>query len=114
MKSIRRVFMLVVVTITFLACGSEEATQSPEAEETLPDVSTAIPEMNEAIANCLDLVHQQEYEQAIPVCTQALGANPDNTDVQTALTTAQEKADAKVSELGSEASKEMQKKVPGM
>jgi len=100
------VFMMVIVAATFLACGSEEQTQAPA---TPPDVSAALPEISESVASCLDLVEQQEYQQAIPVCTEALGGNPDNVDVQAALETSQQEVNSQGSELGEKASKEMQK-----
>jgi hypothetical protein len=103
------VFMMVIVAATFMACGSEEQTQSPGADGTPPDVSAALPEISESVASCLDLVEQQEYQQAIPVCTEALGGNPDNVDVQAALETSQQEVNSQGSELTEKASKEMQK-----
>lgn len=40
------------------------------------------------VASCLDLVSRQQWTQAVPACTRALGMDPNNNEVQQALETA--------------------------
>lgn len=40
-------------------------------------------------AECLDLVKKSEFAAAVPVCLRAVNVDPDNADVQEALSTAQ-------------------------
>jgi Tfp pilus assembly protein PilF len=107
------VFMMVIVAATFLACGSEEQTQAPGIEGDLPDVS-AVAEaeveiaIDETVAGCLQLVQEENYEDAIPTCTEALEADPGNVDVQVALALAQENVAAEVAALTDEVVEEVE------
>ena len=133
MLSTRMRFMIIVLATTFVACGSEEGaplSESIGAEGELPEVSAPggvvrdlLPETAEAVTNCLDLVRRQNYQQAIPTCTEALRTDPDNFDVQTALESAQQKVASQMTELGEEAlekeaeeeaTKKLQESIPGM
>jgi hypothetical protein len=45
-----------------------------------------------AVKDCLSLVKAGQFAQAVPVCTRAVKADPENQDVASALQTAQQKA----------------------
>jgi hypothetical protein len=56
-------------------------------------------------AQCLELVKQASYSEAVPVCVRAVGLDPDNTAVQEALATARAKSATSAAGVTDEASK---------
>jgi hypothetical protein len=91
-----------------LACGAEttEPGQAAPPEAQTPPVSAPAPDsmdsaiegvVDPSVAQCLDLVRANKFGEAIPVCTRAQQAEPENTDVKGALENARaefEKAQA--------------------
>ncbi len=62
----------------------------PEKAAKLPDV--AAPAVDPSVTGCLDLVRQSQFADAVPVCIKAAGIDPENADVQAALSKAQSEA----------------------
>ena len=108
--------ILVMAAFALVACGDAETGQTgsaPEAEApavsaTAPRAATA-PRSAEApvsavapgttdvnVQRCLDLVAQSRFAGALPVCLQALQADPDNADVQAAVERARAEAQGAV------------------
>ncbi len=76
------------------AAGSAEdamAAAKDSATEAIDDMTGSAAD-DEQSASCLDLVGSGEFNQALPVCTAALAANPTNQKVQDALEVAKSKS----------------------
>jgi hypothetical protein len=56
-------------------------------------------------AQCLELVRQAAYSEAVPVCVRAAGLDPDDTAVQEALATARARSATSAAGATDEASK---------
>jgi hypothetical protein len=104
----RRGVVIAFAILGLSACGQKESTESgpvdaprppvgaPAKAETAapkPEVGAAAPAnpSAEGSANCLDLVAAGSFAAAVPVCTEALKAQPENQELQTALETAKAK-----------------------
>jgi hypothetical protein len=104
----------LAVTLSILAlfaCGQGDTGPAGESED-LSGVSatgdeTAMPEIEEPtaisepaaaeqqdpqVANCLDLIQQMKYQEALPVCLAAAAIDPDNQQVQDAVAKARAEA----------------------
>jgi hypothetical protein len=96
--------VILVAAFVVVACGSAESPSAPAGTETPPvEAQGLAPEAAEAaeVASCLELAGAGRYEEAVPVCLQAAQLDPDNTDVEGALATAQQElARAKAQEAG--------------
>jgi hypothetical protein len=91
--------------LALLACGGTDTAQT-SGSEALPPVSaageaapaleipepTSAPELAPEVASCLDLIRQQRFQQALPVCLAALEVDPDNLEVQAAVEQARTEA----------------------
>ncbi len=64
----------------------EEADETTEMKEVVRDEGISV--------NCLALVADRKFEEALPVCVEAAGLEPENLEVQQALETAQTEAAA--------------------
>ncbi len=84
--------------VALLACGGEESTtaDSPPVDAGPPATGSAAPSgtpqaaaepaaMSPEAEGCLALVRDRRYREAVPPCTQALSARPDDTRIQEAL-----------------------------
>jgi hypothetical protein len=112
-----RKFTLGAAAIALLACGGQETppsaeadvasqpspakavtrTDAPRAGAPSGTAATGTPAAGAAatstiVAGCLDLVSRQQWTQAVPACTRALGVDPNNNQVQQALETAKTQA----------------------
>ncbi len=97
------VIMMSVLLMMFIGC-SREGDQSPTAEtekpavgkeaiestrEALPEESPKTVEEDADVKNCLQLVSQARFEDALPVCQEALKKHPANEEVKKAVASAQ-------------------------
>ncbi len=89
--------LLALALLALAACGGQDTAAgdadvaaSPPASETATGESGSATggAASPVVASCLDLVDQERWSQALPVCTRALGMDPENNDVQRALETA--------------------------
>lgn len=85
-----------------LACGGTDTAQTSDSEA-MPPVSavgeaapapeipepTAAPEPAPEVASCLNLIRQQQFQEALPTCMAALEVDPDNLEVKAAIGQAQ-------------------------
>jgi hypothetical protein len=88
--------------LALLACGGTETAQTT-GSEAVPPVSaegeaapapelpepTAALEPAPEVASCLNLIRQQRFQEALPICLAALEVDPDNLEVQAAVEQAQ-------------------------
>jgi len=99
----RWIVMMLVLGLVFVGC-SRPADQSapPEAEksvvekeaiestkEAVPEEAAKAEEEDPDVANCLQLVSQTKFADALPVCLAALKKHPDNDQVKEAVKSAQ-------------------------
>jgi hypothetical protein len=65
----------------------------PDTEEpmAMPEPA-AVEQEDPQVANCLDLIQQAKYQEALPVCLAALAIDPDNQQVQDAVAKARAEA----------------------
>ncbi|HKC49987.1 MAG TPA: hypothetical protein VKF60_04285 [Myxococcota bacterium] len=94
----RRGVVIAFAVLGLAACGQKENQSATSASDATPQSaaeSAAKPDVGAAAnpdaTSCLDLVATGSYEAAVPVCTAALGADPNNTQVKAALDTANSK-----------------------
>lgn len=99
-----------IVLLPLFACGGDSSSpgQPGATEGATPPASAAKPDVikgalegvtDPSVSQCLDFVRAAKYGEAVPVCTRAAAADPDNADVKKALETAQ----SKVAEAGAQA-----------
>jgi hypothetical protein len=110
----RKVIALsAIVLLPLFACGGDSSSpgQAGGAEGATPPVSAANPDViqgalesvtDPSVTQCLDLVKASRFGEAVPVCTRAAAADPDNADVKAAL----ENARSKFAEAEAQAAKE--------
>jgi hypothetical protein len=90
---------IVMSVFALLACGGSETSQTGDAGDAAPMGAAveekAAPEMEKPAAvvnpkaqSCLDLISQEEWQQALVVCLAALKIDPDNQELQDAVKTA--------------------------
>ena len=85
-----------------LACGGTDTAQTSDSEAMPPAAAvgkaapapeipepTAAPETAPEVASCLNLIRQQEFQEALSTCMAALEADPDNLEVKAAIGQAQ-------------------------
>ena len=65
--------------------AAEAVDEAADATADAADAAADAVTDNAAATNCLGLVADAKFSEAIPVCTEALGVDPSNTDVQQAL-----------------------------
>jgi hypothetical protein len=63
-----------------------------ETEEVVISEPAAADQVNPQVANCLDLIRQTKFQEALPVCIAAAAIDPDNQQVQDAVATARAEA----------------------
>ena len=97
-----RKFAVTLSMLALLACGGTDTAQT-SGSEAMPPVSAAgeaapapeIPEPTAAlepapeVTSCLNLIRQQQFQEALPACLAALEVDPDNLEVQAAVEQAQ-------------------------
>jgi hypothetical protein len=95
-----------IAILGLAACGQKENQTATSASGATPESaseSAAKPDVgaaaNEDVTGCFDLVSSGSYEAAVPICSAALNANPDDARVKAALDT----ATAKVAEMAASA-----------
>jgi len=93
----RGVVMLVVLLVMFVGCtrqGDESTPAEPEKEalestkEALPEEAAKAGEEDPDVKSCLQLVSQAKFNEALPVCLEALKKHPANERVKEAVETA--------------------------
>jgi hypothetical protein len=109
-----------IVLLPLFACGGETSSpgQPGATEGSTPPVSAAKPDVIEgapeavtdpSVTQCLDLVRASRFGEAVPACTRAAAADPDNAEVKSALETAQ----SKMTDAGAQVSPETLEKAKG-
>ena len=106
---------IALAMLGLIACGGQDSRPGtePRSEET-PTVSAGAPEAaeleaaeasgeasaaaDERVTSCLELAQAGQFAEALPVCTEAIGIDPENADVQAAL----ERAQAELAEASAE------------
>jgi hypothetical protein len=96
---------IAILLLATLACGGQDSGSAPAsggagtgetgsgAMPTSGDVEKALEgAVDPSVQSCLDLVREQKYAQAVPACTRAAKADPDNPEVASALQSAREQA----------------------
>lgn len=100
------VIMMLVLGLVFVGCSRPaEESAAPEAQksvvekqaiestkEAVPEEAAKAGDEDPDVANCLQLVSQAKFADALPVCLAALKKHPDNDQVKGAV----EKAKAEV------------------
>jgi hypothetical protein len=129
-KMKRGIFVLVVLLLIFVGCTRQgeqsapgEAEKSAVQKEALEATKEVIPEEEAAqakedpdVTNCLQLVSQSKFNDALPVCLAALDKNPANEQVKAAVEKAKAAAAdaaATAAESASDAQKAADEKVQG-
>jgi hypothetical protein len=93
----RGIVMLLVLLLMFLGCTRQEDQGAPaEAEkealestkEALPEEAAKAEEEDPDVKSCLKLVSQAKFDEALPVCLEALEKHPANEQVKQAVETA--------------------------
>ncbi len=79
----------VISVFALFACSGSDTSQTGDAGG-VPPVAGAAEEAAVApeVQSCLDLIRQSEFQQALPVCVAALEIDPDNQQVQDAVSQA--------------------------
>jgi len=121
----RGIVVLVVLLLTFVGCTRQEDQSAPAevAKEALESTKEAVPkeaaqpaEEDPDVKNCLKLVSQAKFNEALPVCMEALKKNPANEQVKQAVETAKAavaEAAATATKAAQDAQKEAEEKVQG-
>jgi hypothetical protein len=73
------------------ATGDEAAMPETQEPMGIPEPAAA-EQVNPQVANCLDLIRQTKFQEALPVCIAAAAIDPDNQQVQDAVATARAEA----------------------
>ena len=98
-----RIVMLLVLLLMFLGCTKqpEESAPGEAAKEAVPKEAVeatkeAVPEEaakaeveDPDVKSCLELVSEAKFNDALPVCLEALKKHPDNDKVKVAVEKAQ-------------------------
>ena len=96
---------IIISVFALLACGGSDSSQTgdasgvPPAEATMDDTAAVppVPEpavpapaatVDPKVQSCLDLIGQSQFQQALPVCLAALNVDPNNQQVQDAVSKA--------------------------
>jgi hypothetical protein len=106
----KAIALWTIVLLPLFACGGDSSSpgQLGATEGQTPPVSAAKPDAvkgalegvtDPSVTQCLDLVRANRFGEAVPACTRASAADPDNPDVAKALETAR----SKVAEAGAQA-----------
>jgi hypothetical protein len=103
-------YVVMAMMVVCLGCSGGEskssstgqaggAGQEGSAGVDVTGAAAKVSEIAGAVNNCLSLVSSKNWVEAVPACTRAVGLDPNNQKVQSALTTAKENvasvADAK-------------------
>lgn len=106
---------IVISVFALLACGGSETEQTGGAgsaaaggetesapapaktttpQAAMPQATTpqAAATVDPKVQSCLDLVSQAKFQEALPVCAQALSIDPNNQQVQQAMSRAREES----------------------
>ena len=94
--------LILTAGLAVLACGDQQGAGTrtdgeasdvssgrPQAVVETIEIEEEVVETDPRVATCLGLVGEGDFAAAVPACQLALGADPDNTIVQTALSRAQ-------------------------
>jgi hypothetical protein len=98
-----RIGMMLVLVLIFAGCtrqGDQSTTQEAEQpavqkealeskQEALPEEAAKTGEEDPDVKRCLELVNQAKFDDALPVCLEALKKDPSNEQVQEAVKSAQ-------------------------
>jgi len=100
----RRIVVLGAALLLVAGCRGEQSAPKASAPATGEPAAAApaagqVGEMAQNAAQCLDLVAKKSYAEAVPICTAALQAAPENLSVKSAL----EQAKAAVANAAQEA-----------
>ena len=126
----RRIVMVLVLTLVFVGCSRQgdqskpgQAEKSAVGKEAVESTKEALPkeaakagEEDPDVNNCLQLVSQARFDDALPVCLEALKKHPSNEQVKKAVARAQAAvgdASATVTDKAQEAQEAAGKKVQG-
>jgi len=121
----RGIVMLLVLLLMFVGCTRQEDQGAPaeaekealeSAKEALPEEAAKAVEEDPDVKSCLQLVSQAKFNEALPVCLDALKKHPANEQVKQAVETAKAavaEAAAAATEGAQEAQKEAEEKVQG-
>ena len=96
--------LILTAGLAVLACGDQQGAgtetgdetgnvssgRPPAAVETIEaiEIEEEVVEMDPKVATCLGLIAEGDFAAAMPACQLALGVDPDNTEVQAALSQA--------------------------
>jgi hypothetical protein len=114
-KMKRGIFVLVVLLLMFVGCTrqGEESVPAEAEKEALEATKEVIPEEEAAqtkedpdVTNCLELVTQAKFTEALPVCQKALEKHPANEQVKAAVESAKAAAAAGAASEAQEAADE--------
>ena len=121
----RGIVVLVVLLLTFVGCTRQQDQGAPaEAEkeaiestkEALPEEAAKAGEEDPDVKSCLQLVSQAKFNEALPVCLDALEKHPANEQVKQAVETAKAavaEAAAAATQAAQDAQKAGEEKVQG-
>ena len=93
----RGIVMLLVLLLMLVGCTRQEDQGAPgeveeaalePTKEALPEEAAQAEEEDPAVKSCLQLVSQAKFEEALPVCLDALKKHPANEQVKEAVETA--------------------------
>jgi hypothetical protein len=96
-----RAIAFAAIAALFLSCGGQQETSAPEAAAPsgsaggMSDVAGAASEalgVDPLVQDCLGLVADAKFAQAVPVCLQAVEAAPESQAAKDALARAQQQA----------------------
>jgi hypothetical protein len=124
-KMKRGIVMLLVLLLMFVGCTRQEDPGAPaeaekealeSAKEALPEEAAKAVEEDPDVKSCLKLVSQAKFNEALPVCLEALKKHPANEQVKQAVETAKAavaEAAAAATDAAQDAQKEAEEKVQG-
>ena len=107
------IVMIIVFGLVCIGCTRPEEQNIPEKaeQEALEATKEAVPQEaakpaaeDPDVKNCLQLVGEEKYDGALPVCLEALKKNPANDQVKAAV----EKAKAATADIGAAATEAVQ------
>jgi len=93
----RGIVMLLVLLLMFVGCTRQEDQSAPgeaakeaieSTKEALPEEAAQAGEEDPDVENCLQLVSQARFNDALPVCLDALKKHPANEQVKEAVASA--------------------------
>ena len=121
----RGIVMLLVLLLMLVGCTRQEDQGTPgeveeaalePTKEALPEEAAQTAEEDPAVGNCLKLVSQAKFEEALPVCLDALKKHPANEQVEEAVAIAKAAvadAAAAATDAAQDAQEDAEKKVEG-